>query len=97
MKFWPECALQWRAKVLDQLPQIQLTLVLGQYALAWHLKGQQRKTLTETVSAWRDFMPARVLPMPHPSPRNIRWFKTNPWFEADVIPVLRGRVKDLIG
>jgi uracil-DNA glycosylase len=92
----PECALTWRTKVLDQLPQIQLTLVLGQYAQDWHLKGQQRKTLTETVAAWREFLPGNTLPLPHPSPRNIRWFKSNPWFEADVVPALRKRVVKLL-
>jgi uracil-DNA glycosylase len=93
----PECALKWRTKVLDQLPQIRLTLVLGQYAQEWHLKGQRRKTLTETVAAWREFLPANTLPLPHPSPRNIRWFKSNPWFEADVVPELRKRAGKLIG
>ncbi len=93
----PECAPAWRAKVLDQLPEIRLTLVLGQFAQEWHLKDQRRKTLTETVAAWREFLPANVLPLPHPSPRNIRWFKTNPWFEADVVPELRKRAAKLLG
>jgi uracil-DNA glycosylase len=93
----PECAITWRSKVLDQLPQIRLTLVLGQYAQVWHLKGERRKTLTETVAAWRDFLPANMLPLPHPSPRNIRWFKSNPWFEADVVPELRKRAANLLG
>jgi uracil-DNA glycosylase len=92
----PECAATWRVRVLGELPKIRLTLAIGQYAQAWHLKGRQSKTLTETVGAWRAFLPDSILPMPHPSPRNIRWFKTNPWFEADVVPVLRKRVLDLV-
>ena len=91
-----ECALTWRSKILDQLPAIRLTLVLGQYAQAWHLKDQQHKTLTGTVAAWREFLPSNVLPLPHPSPRNIRWFKSNPWFEADVVLELRKRAAKLL-
>lgn len=87
----PECAPQWRQSLLDQLPNLELTLVLGQYALDWHLGDDKSKTLTATVLRWPEFWP-EVLPLPHPSPRNIRWFKANPWFEQDVIPVLQERV-----
>lgn len=90
-----ECAPQWRAPLLDHLPGIELTLILGQYALGWHLGGAQSKTLTGTVERWEEFWPT-ALPLPHPSPRNIRWFKANPWFDADVIPVLQKRVAKLI-
>ena len=92
----PECAIAWRSRVLAELPAISLTLVLGQYAQNWHLKGQLKKTLTGTALLWRNFLPAGVLPLPHPSPRNIRWFKANPWFEADVVPALQKRVSALI-
>ena len=71
---------------------IRLTLVIGQYAQAWHLP-KTYKTLTETVRAWQEF-DASVLPMPHPSPRNNIWLKKNQWFESDLLPVLRKRVKN---
>jgi len=91
----PECAAQWRRPLLDLLPDIELTLILGQYALDWHLGSAKSKTLTETVKRWQEFWPS-TLPLPHPSPRNIRWFKANPWFEEDVIPALKKRVAELV-
>jgi len=90
-----KCADHWRAQLLDLLPNIELTLVIGQYALDWHLDKKRSCTLTEIVSQWQDHWP-RVLPMPHPSPRNNRWLKNNPWFSSDVIPMLRGKVKSLL-
>ncbi|MGI9360307.1 MAG: uracil-DNA glycosylase family protein, partial [Parasphingorhabdus sp.] len=89
-----ECAPQWRRPLLDLLPNIELTLILGQYALNWHLGDAKSRTLTETVRRWKEFWPT-ALPLPHPSPRNIRWFKANPWFEAEVIPALQERVAEL--
>ena len=86
----PECAPAWRQPLLDHLPEVQLTLVVGQYALAWHLP-QQRGTLTETVRQWRNHSPA-VLALPHPSPRNNGWLRHNPWFEDELLPVLREQV-----
>lgn len=91
----PECAPAWRVPLLEAMPAIELTLVLGQYALDWHVGDERSKTLTGTVLRWKEFWP-ELLPLPHPSPRNIRWLKANPWFEAEVIPVLRHRVQDLI-
>jgi uracil-DNA glycosylase len=91
----PECAPAWRAKLLARMPGIELTLVIGQYAQAWHLKDSCKLSLTETVMAWRVHWPA-VLPLPHPSPRNNIWLKRNGWFEDEVIPVLRKRVRDLL-
>ena len=91
----PECAENWRQPLLDRLPDIRLTLVIGQYAQAWHLGERCGKTLGATVADWRAFWPA-LLPMPHPSPRNNRWLRQNPFFEADVVPVLRARVRELI-
>ncbi len=90
-----ECATAWRRPVLKLLPNIELTLILGQYALDWHVGDRKSKTLTDTVKRWKEFWPAS-LPLPHPSPRNMRWFKANPWFAEDVIPRLQNRVENLI-
>lgn len=88
----PECEEKWRDQVLNQLTNVELTLVIGKYAMDWHIGAKQGKTLTETVQNWKSFWP-RQLPMPHPSPRNGIWLKKNPWFEKDVIPSLQKRVK----
>lgn len=90
-----ECATTWRDPLLNSLKNLQLTLVIGQYALAWHLPDWKRKSLTETVRQWQSFWPS-CCPLPHPSPRNQRWFKQNPWFEAEVIPQLRKRIQRII-
>lgn len=89
------CARTWRGPLLGALPQVELTLVIGQYAMAWHLPEAKRLTLTETVrrhAAWGD----ALLPLPHPSPRNNIWLARNPWFEADVVPRLRERVGSVL-
>lgn len=90
----PECAPAWRTQLLEHLPDLELTLVIGRYAQAWHLPSASRK-VTEVVAAWRSMWPT-CLPLPHPSPRNNRWLKQNPWFESTVIPVLRARVAELV-
>ncbi|MEX1213730.1 uracil-DNA glycosylase family protein [Saccharospirillum sp.] len=90
----PECAEQWHAPLLEALPNIQLTLVLGRYALAYHLPQYRRSTVTEAVRQWEKLWP-RYLPLPHPSPRNQAWFKRNAWFEAELLPELRDRVSRL--
>lgn len=92
----PRCAEHWRKDLLGFLPDIQLTLVIGQYALDWHLGDKQSRTLTETVKGWETHWP-HILPMPHPSPRNNRWLKNNPWFASDVLPRLQARVTVLTG
>jgi uracil-DNA glycosylase len=93
----PECAATWRERLLEQLPSIELTLVIGTYAQAWHLKpAGGGASLTATVAAWREHG-ARVLPLPHPSPRNNGWLQRNPWFEAEVLPELKARVRALQG
>lgn len=91
----PECAPQWREQLLAQLPRIRLVLAIGRYAQAWHLGTDRKTNLTETVRHWRDYWPA-LLPLPHPSPRNNRWLSQNPWFEAEVIPLLQQRVGELM-
>ena len=90
-----QCAEQWRVQLLSFLPNIELTLVIGQYALDWHLGNHQAKNLTETVRRWEDYWP-ELLPMPHPSPRNNRWLKNNSWFSKDVLPKLKERVISLL-
>jgi uracil-DNA glycosylase len=91
----PECAATWRRKLLAHLPNLELTLMVGQYAQRWHLGPAVKTTLAETVRAWREYSPDR-LPLPHPSPRNNGWLKNNPWFERDVVPFLRDRVRRVL-
>lgn len=91
----PECAPAWRAALLAAMPQVQLTLVIGQYAMAYHLP-QHKGPLTEAVRAWRSYGPGLV-PLPHPSPRNNGWLKRHPWFEAELLPALRARVAVALG
>lgn len=90
-----ECAAEWRERLMREMKDLKLTLVIGQYAQAWHLKELRRKNLTETVRAWKDFYPA-IIPLPHPSPRNNIWMKKNPWFAEEVLPRLRKRVKRIL-
>jgi len=90
-----ECAPLWRQRLVDQMQQIELTLVIGDYAQRWHLPDAESKNVTDTVAAWRTQWPA-VLPMPHPSPRNNIWLKINPWFVAEVVPALQSRVAELL-
>ena len=91
----PECAPQWHPPLLAALPKIELTLLIGNYAQAFYLKDQRRKTLADTVAAWQEFLP-KFLPLPHPSPRNMRWFKNHPWFDAEVVPELQRRVARIL-
>jgi uracil-DNA glycosylase len=90
-----ECAPLWRQRLLEQMRQIELTLVIGDYAQRWHLPDAESKNVTDTVAAWRTHWPT-VLPMPHPSPRNNIWLKINPWFVAEVVPALQSRVAALL-
>jgi uracil-DNA glycosylase len=90
----PECAPIWREKLLGQLKQLRLTLIIGQYAKAYHLP-EIKLSLTDTVKSWRDYFP-NAIPLPHPSPRNNIWLKKNPWFEEEVVPALRRQVKELL-
>lgn len=90
----PECAVTWRERVIQSLQQVELTLVIGRYAVDWHLPHLKRQSITQAAQAWQEAWP-RQLVLPHPSPRNNRWLKTNPWFERDVLPLLRQRVQAL--
>ena len=90
-----ECAELWRRKVLDLMPNVQLVLVIGKYAIDWHLPDARKNNLTNTVKEWRTHWP-KHLPMPHPSPRNNIWLKKNSWFENDVLPSLKSRIQELV-
>lgn len=85
-----ECAPLWRARLLQHLSRVRLTLLIGGYAQSWHL-GTKSAAVTRTVRAHAEFPPG-ALPLPHPSWRNTGWLRRNPWFEAEVLPVLRARV-----
>ncbi len=87
-----ECAMEWRQSILDQLPNIKLMLVIGTYAMKWHLGDGMQRNLTETIMAWEQYRP-KVMPLPHPSPRNNVWLSKNPWFEQEVLVMLRKRIK----
>ena len=89
------CAALWRAKLLAQLPRVELTLLVGIHAQRWALGERAKTSMTATVAAWRDYLPA-YLPMPHPSWRNTGWLKRNPWFDEEVTPYLRARVATLL-
>jgi uracil-DNA glycosylase len=91
----PECARTWHPRLLPLLDKVELVLAIGRHAQTWHLGGTIRPTLADTVRHYGDYAP-RVFPLPHPSPRNIGWFRANPWFEADVLPVLRQRVDQVL-
>lgn len=88
----PECAPLWHERLLASLPQIELTLLIGQYAQRYYLGNSSKKNLTETVRAFDEYLP-RYLPLPHPSPRNQMWLRKNPWFEREVVSVLRDRLR----
>ena len=90
----PECAPAWRAELLNQLPNIELTLVIGQYAQAYHL-DEGSETVTKLVQSWKDYWPEKI-PLPHPSPRNNIWLRRNPWFEDDVLPSLQKQVRAVL-
>jgi uracil-DNA glycosylase len=90
-----ECASTWHSSLIELLPNIQLTLAIGQYAQRYHLQSQTKNNLTETVRAWREYAP-RVIPLPHPSPRNNIWLRRNDWFELQVLPFLKQRVQLLV-
>jgi len=90
------CAEEWRSGLLDLLPNIELTLLIGGYAQRWHLKEKAEKTLTATVQNWRNHLSEQIITTPHPSWRNNGWLKRNPWFESDLLPELRARVRLLL-
>ncbi|MEP1208267.1 MAG: uracil-DNA glycosylase family protein [Rhizobiaceae bacterium] len=95
-----ECVQAWHDRIFALMPQLELILVIGQYAQAYHMGSSRRKMLTETVANWRETFERdqhpKILPLPHPSWRNTGWLKKNPWFEGQVLPVLRAEVQRLV-
>ena len=91
----PECAPAWREQLLEALPNLKLTIVIGKYAQAWHLPDAKYSTLTSLVQNWRLCSP-NIIPLPHPSPRNNIWLKKNPWFEEKLVPQLAKRVQSAL-
>ena len=89
------CATLWRPRLLEALPRMELTLLVGGHAQVWALGERARASMTDTVRAWREYAPD-ILPMPHPSWRNTAWLRRNPWFEAEVVPYLRQRVRGIL-
>ena len=90
----PECAPAWRKQLLGQLRHLEVILVLGQYAQAYHF-GEASSSLTELVKSWRTYWP-HMVPLPHPSPRNNLWLRRNPWFEVELLPSVRKRVSEVL-
>jgi uracil-DNA glycosylase len=88
-------AARWHPKLLELMPRIRLTLLVGSYAQAHYLGARRKANLTETVRAYEQYLP-EYLPLVHPSPLNFRWHLRNPWFAAEVVPVLRDRVADAL-
>lgn len=91
----PECAPLWHARLRGLMPGIKLTLLVGSYAQNANLPGARGQSMTETIRQWRDFLPT-LFPLPHPSWRSTLWLRQQPWFEADVLPVLKSEVAQAI-
>lgn len=101
-----ECRQTWHDRVFSAMPQLELKLIIGGAALSYHLGPAAAKSVTRTVSDWRRYFEeggedegpgrCRVIPLPHPSWRNNAWLKKNPWFETDLLPVLRETVQTML-
>jgi len=90
----PECAPAWRSKLLEQLPDLKLILVIGRYAQTYHLPDPTL-SVTNAVQNWQTFWP-KIVPLPHPSPRNNLWLRKNPWFETELLPQLKIRISEVL-
>ena len=90
----PECAPLWHEELLGHLPDDRLEVIIGMYAQKRYIADRQ-PTLTETVAQWANHLPRQVV-LPHPSPRNQHWLRKNPWFEAETIPAVRQRVREVL-
>ena len=87
----PECAPRWHARLRPFFPAIELTLLVGSYAIDYYLPRSGRRSMTAAVACWRDFLPEYFV-LPHPSWRTTRWLRDNPWFENETLPELRARI-----
>lgn len=90
----PECAAKWHQLVLQKIEKIELIILVGSYAQNYYLQNTAKKTLTENVKSYKDFLP-KYFPLPHPSPRNNIWLKKNPWFADKVLPEFKRLIKDI--
>ncbi len=87
-----ECAPLWHKKILDKINNIELVILIGSYAQEYYLGKSKKRTLTETVRNFQEYLP-KFIPLPHPSPRNNIWLKKNPWFKIEVLPILKEKIK----
>ena len=88
-------AAKWHPKILKELSKVDLIILIGQYAQKYYLGDKEKSNLTETVKAYNEYLP-KYLPIVHPSPRNMIWLKKNPWFEEDVVPILKNKIKEYL-
>jgi uracil-DNA glycosylase len=86
-----ECAPRWHPRLRAVLPAIELTLLVGSYAIAYYLPRWRRRSMSETMACWREFLPEYFV-LPHPSWHTIRWLRDNPWFENEALPELHRRI-----
>lgn len=91
----PECAPLWHKRLLDEMPNLKLTILIGQYAQRYYLRDKKEKNLTETVRSYNKYTPEYFV-LPHPSPRNRFWLSKNPWFEDEVLPRLKAKVQQIL-
>ena len=90
----PQCTKTWHDALIAKLTDIELTIILGKYAIEWHLHS--KVPITELAKQWQSFLKSKQIVLPHPSPRNNIWLKKNAWFESDVIPTLQRRIKEIV-
>ena len=90
-----ECAPLWHSALLENMPHLKLIILIGTYAQNYYLEKSAKRTLTETVKSYREFLP-KYIPLPHPSPRNRFWQTKNPWFQTEVVPVLQAKVAQIL-
>lgn len=90
-----ECAPKWHPQLLEKMPNVQLVILIGMYAQKYYLKNNSKRTLTETVSSFEEYLP-KYFVLPHPSPRNRFWLTKNPWFQKNILPQLKIKVSQII-
>jgi len=91
----PECAKAWHDQLLGHLRQLEVTLVVGRYAQAYHMSEERGASLSSTVRDWQSYWP-KIIPLPHPSPRNNIWLSRNLWFEKELLPMLKRRISEIL-